>query len=160
MQATGELCGSSNRVRSRVRVRDGRWVDVESRDLALPYRAVGPREVAVVTREITRDITGQVAVEQAVTETAERQANRESDVFLSRMNHDWRTPLNTVLGFAQLLELDELSEDQRDAVEHIRRAGEELLELINGAFDDTRSDRPEHALVEANDIAASPPSGP
>ncbi len=51
--------------------------------------------------------------------------------FLSRMSHELRTPMNAVLGFAQLLEMEELNEDQRDNVTEIICAGKHLMELIN-----------------------------
>ena len=38
------------------------------------------------------------------------------------MSHELRTPLNAILGFAQLLQLDELRDDQREGVEHILSA--------------------------------------
>jgi len=68
---------------------------------------------------------------------AER-ANRAKSQFLSRMSHDLRTPLNAILGFAQLLELDTLSEDGRESVGQIMRGGGHLLELINEVLDITR----------------------
>ncbi|MDA8182996.1 MAG: ATP-binding protein [Actinomycetota bacterium] len=60
--------------------------------------------------------------------------------FLSRMSHELRTPLNAILGFAQLLELDQLEDDQRAAVEHIVRAGQHLLSLIDAVLDMARID--------------------
>jgi CheY-like chemotaxis protein len=67
-------------------------------------------------------------------------ANRAKSEFLSRMSHDLRTPLNAVLGFAQVLELDELSTDQRDSVNQILKGGRHLLELINEVLDIARID--------------------
>jgi len=66
--------------------------------------------------------------------TAERANNAKSE-FLSRMSHELRTPLNAVLGFAQLLELNGLNEDQAQNVTQIRRGGTYLLELINEILD-------------------------
>ena len=47
------------------------------------------------------------------------------------MSHELRTPLNSILGFAQLLELEDLSPEPSDNVQHILRGGRHLLELIN-----------------------------
>jgi two-component system sensor histidine kinase/response regulator len=65
---------------------------------------------------------------------AER-ANTAKSAFLSRMSHELRTPLNAVLGFGQLLEVDRLSEEQRESVHQILKGGRHLLDLINEALD-------------------------
>ncbi|MEZ4410381.1 MAG: response regulator [Polyangiales bacterium] len=65
-------------------------------------------------------------------------ASAAKNEFLSRMSHELRTPLNAVLGFAQLLEMDDLSDPQREAVDDILRAGRHLLDLINEVLDLTR----------------------
>ncbi len=70
-------------------------------------------------------------------EEAER-ANRAKSDFLSRMSHELRTPLNAILGFAQLLEMDALSSEQRDSVAQILKGGRHLLHLINEVLDITR----------------------
>jgi signal transduction histidine kinase/ActR/RegA family two-component response regulator len=70
-------------------------------------------------------------------QSAER-ANRAKSEFLSRMSHELRTPLNSVLGFAQLLALDDLTEEQSDSVLQISRGGRHLLDLINEILDISR----------------------
>ncbi len=66
--------------------------------------------------------------------TAERANNAKSE-FLSRMSHELRTPLNAVLGFAQLLEMDDLTSDQSENVSQISKGGSHLLDLINEILD-------------------------
>jgi signal transduction histidine kinase len=70
-------------------------------------------------------------------ESAEK-ANRAKSDFLARMSHELRTPLNAVLGFAQLLEFDELAEEQTQSVQHILKAGRHLLTLIDELLDVSR----------------------
>jgi signal transduction histidine kinase/ActR/RegA family two-component response regulator len=70
-------------------------------------------------------------------EDADR-ANLAKSEFLSRMSHELRTPLNAILGFAQLLELDDLSDRQRDNVAHIVAGGRHLLDLINEVLEISR----------------------
>jgi signal transduction histidine kinase/CheY-like chemotaxis protein len=77
-------------------------------------------------------------------------ANRSKTVFLSRMSHELRTPLNAVLGFAQLLELEELEVEQRDAVNQILKGGTHLLALINEVLDISH--------IESGDLTLSPES--
>jgi len=69
---------------------------------------------------------------------AAEKANRAKSEFLSRMSHELRTPLNSVLGFAQLLALDDLTEEQSDSVLQISRGGRHLLDLINEILDISR----------------------
>ncbi|SCA57451.1 putative Histidine kinase [Candidatus Terasakiella magnetica] len=74
---------------------------------------------------------------QAATTDAKK-ANRAKSEFLSRMSHELRTPLNGILGFAQLLLMDQrhpLSDKQSEYIEHVLKAGNLLLELINEVLD-------------------------
>jgi two-component system sensor histidine kinase/response regulator len=64
-----------------------------------------------------------------------QRANRAKSEFLSRMSHELRTPLNSVLGFGQILQIDELSEDQEESVSHILSGGNHLLKLIDDILD-------------------------
>jgi signal transduction histidine kinase len=65
-------------------------------------------------------------------------ANQAKSDFISRMSHEFRTPLNAILGFAQLLEMEVLTTDQREGVEHILKAGRHLLDLVNEVLDISR----------------------
>lgn len=56
---------------------------------------------------------------------------RAKSAFLSRMSHDLRTPLSVLLGFAQLLEMENLNRRQNEHVQHILQSGRQLLYLIN-----------------------------
>jgi signal transduction histidine kinase/CheY-like chemotaxis protein len=73
-------------------------------------------------------------------------ATKAKNVFLSSTSHELRTPLNSVLGFTQLLQLSELSEEDRDSVERILGAGRHLLALINELIDISRIESGEFSL--------------
>jgi len=70
--------------------------------------------------------------------TVAEDANQSKSEFLSRMSHELRTPLNAVLGFAQLLEIEPLTDDQQESVTQIVKGGRHLLELINEVLDISR----------------------
>lgn len=82
----------------------------------------------ITERKITEEIIRNARLE------AER-ANQAKSEFLSRMSHELRTPMNSILGFAQLLEMGELSQIQQRGVGHILKSGKHLLNLINEVLD-------------------------
>lgn len=65
-------------------------------------------------------------------------ATRTKNTFMSRTSHELRTPLNSILGFAQLLAMSHLGEEDRDSAERILEAGRHLLALINEIIDIAR----------------------
>lgn len=66
------------------------------------------------------------------------ESNKVKTTFLSRMSHELRTPLNAVCGFSHLLEMEPLSESQREYVDWIHKSGDHLLSLINDLLDLSR----------------------
>jgi signal transduction histidine kinase len=82
-----------------------------------------------------------------------RDASRLKTEFLSRVSHELRTPLNAILGFGQLLQLDDLSQEQSESVDHMVRGGRHLLGLINEVLDISRIETGSLALsVEVVDL--------
>ncbi|MHB8437976.1 MAG: PAS domain S-box protein [Acidimicrobiales bacterium] len=132
------VTGSVRRLHVRYRVHhaDGNWVTVDSRAQAVDDDEGNFLGAVVVTRDITERLRSEQRLE-AIRDAAE-QASRAKNEFLSRMSHELRTPLNAILGFAELLQMDELPVQQSDAVAHITRAGHHLLELINEVLDIAR----------------------
>jgi signal transduction histidine kinase/ActR/RegA family two-component response regulator len=65
-------------------------------------------------------------------------ATDAKNVFLSHTSHELRTPLNSVMGFAQLLRMSDLNEEDRDGATRILDAGRHLLSLINELIDISR----------------------
>ncbi len=55
--------------------------------------------------------------------------------FLANMSHEIRTPMNSILGFTNLLRRTELNTMQREYVQNIHSAGENLLTLVNDILD-------------------------
>lgn len=65
-------------------------------------------------------------------------ANQAKSHFLSRMSHELRTPLNSILGFAQLLEMYQPTDQQKECIGRIMTGGKHLLGLINEVLDLSR----------------------
>lgn len=121
---------------------------------ATPLQDNGRRAGGVA---IFRDITERKRTEHAVKKAKEEaeDANQAKSEFLSRMSHELRTPLSAILGFAQLLEMDELDARQGESVQHILKGGRHLLDLINELLEVSRIEaRGEEALsLEAVHLA-------
>jgi signal transduction histidine kinase len=99
----------------------------------------------VVPFEVTvrRDPAGEIVVvaHAAAADAARRAAERESrskDEFIARLGHELRTPLNAVLGFAQLLELEQLPAELHDDVVRIITGGRHMQSLIEDVLDIAR----------------------
>ncbi|HTZ10448.1 MAG TPA: PAS domain S-box protein [Acidimicrobiales bacterium] len=131
--ATSDVQGG---VRYRVRHADGRWIVLDTRAQAITGDDGKVAGVVLVSRDVTDDLEIENQMRAAV-DVAEQASRAKSD-FLSRMSHELRTPLNSVLGFSQLLEMDELAGPQGEAVGHIMRAGRHLLNLIDEVLDIAR----------------------
>ena len=93
-----------------------------------------------------RDITERKRLDQVLQEknvelqnakVAAEKANRSKSEFLSSMSHELRSPLNAILGFAQLMESDSPSPTagQKESIDQILQAGWHLLKLINEILD-------------------------
>ncbi len=127
--------GEAARSVLRIIAKDGRVLAME---VALrPYAEPDGRRGAI---GLMHDVSARVAAEDAARESEQqaREANLAKTTFLSRMSHELRTPLNAVIGFAQLLELDDLTDTQRESLGHIRAGGKHLLDLINEILDISR----------------------
>jgi PAS domain S-box-containing protein len=76
-------------------------------------------------------------VELESAKTAAEKANLAKSDFLSSMSHELRSPLNAILGFAQLMESDSSppTPSQQESIDQILQAGWYLLELINEILD-------------------------
>ena len=123
---------------------DGAFISVNGRPLKDDSGKA--RGGVAVIRDITAAKRSEDLLRKAKDE-AER-ANHAKSEFLSRMSHELRTPLNSILGFAQLLEMDALSEEQQDSLAHIMKGGQHLLSLINEVLDLAR--------IEAGRLSLSP----
>jgi len=90
-------------------------------------------EVKIKTKELNEALTQQkYYVEQIM------KASKFKSEFMSTMSHELRTPLNSIMGFSELLLLNEynnLNDEQIDFLTDIMNSSEILLEMINHLLD-------------------------
>lgn len=68
-----------------------------------------------------------------------KESDKLKNAFLANMSHEIRTPMNGILGFAKLLEGEDLSEEQLSKyVGIIKKSGKRMLSTINGIIDISR----------------------
>ncbi len=112
----------------------------------LAWLLVLAQETRRVAREETQRQTALLMAEIRAHQRTDRQlqkakeaaeaANLAKSRYVVGISHELRSPLNAILGYAQLLERDmEISAKRRDNIGIIRRSGEHLAGLIEGLLD-------------------------
>lgn len=112
---------------------DGQIHDLEVYKAVRRDAAGEPLALVGIAVEATAKLADARAMRQA-RETAES-LNRAKSEFLRLVSHEMLTPLNGIVGFAQLLEMDEGSAECRAIAGDIRSSGEKLTEIIRAILD-------------------------
>lgn len=123
--------------------KDGREVVLESRGTPI-YGAEGN---ICGYRGVSQDITHRKQNEKALIKARDeaKASDRAKSLFLSSMSHEFRTPLNAILGYAQLIGMqDTLPENIDTSAEEILQAGKALLAHVDNLLELSR--------IESGDI--------
>ena len=121
---------------------------VLTKKIPIPGDDGRPRYLLGITRDITEEKLAERELREAK-EAAER-ASRIKSGFLSNMSHEMRTPLNSIIGFARVLEsgrFGALGERQQEYVQYILRGGTHMLNLVNDLLDLRRLEEDRDALA-------------
>lgn len=105
--------------------------------------AVHAVSVEVDRRKQAEDELRAMFTEMRTLAVKAEEANQAKADFLATMSHELRTPLNAIIGFAEVMQLKDMSLDESrrsEYVEIIRRSGHHLLDLINDILDLSRVD--------------------
>lgn len=98
---------------------------------------IAGRDGAPETLRAGRDVTERVAAERALEEARSRAeaASEAKSRFLATVSHEFRTPLNGILGMADLVLDTPLDPEQTTYVAAVKTSGEALLSLIDEILD-------------------------
>jgi PAS domain S-box-containing protein len=106
-----------------------------ARCVAAPLHGRAGRLRHIIT--VIEDVTERKQVEAALSYAKERAeaGERAKEQFLAMMSHEFRTPLNGLIGFTDLMLDTPLTPEQREFVATIRNSGESLLQLTDDVLD-------------------------
>lgn len=93
--------------------------------------------VSVLVTLMRAEINQRIQVEKELVrakELAER-ANHAKSEFLAHLSHELRTPMNSIIGFGDLLLDTRLTDEQKEFAATIRKSGAALLALLNNILD-------------------------
>jgi len=129
------IAGETLKFETKHRRKDGSTFTVDVTAKAIQITSGPP---IIFTTE--HDITSRKLAEEALIKAKEaaEHANTLKSAFLATMSHEFRTPLNSILGFSGIL-LQEIpgvvNEEQRKQLSLIQASGRRLLSLVNDVLD-------------------------
>jgi signal transduction histidine kinase/DNA-binding response OmpR family regulator len=94
-------------------------------------------ELGAINKQLQEEIVERRKAEKQlkIAKEAAESANRLKSQFLANMSHDIRTPLNAILGFADLMLKQKIGRKSREYVKKIIYSGDALLTLLNDILD-------------------------
>ncbi|HBC54232.1 MAG TPA: hypothetical protein DDW95_15025 [Alphaproteobacteria bacterium] len=107
------------------------------------------RQTDALSAEVTRRIAAETTAQRA--RMAAEQANHTKSEFLAGMSHEFRTPLNAIIGFADALKAGiagPLNDKQAGYADHISKSGGLLLELVSDLLDLSKLEAGKNNLTE------------
>jgi PAS domain S-box-containing protein len=105
------------------------------------------RTVCMTSRDITIRKRGEDEL-RAAKEAAETASEAKSE-FLANVSHEFRTPMNGILGMTELVLDTEVTSEQREYLEMVKTSADSLLGLLNDILDFSKIDAGKMELAPA-----------
>jgi signal transduction histidine kinase len=125
---------TSFKISGRLKVRSDqyRWYEGTGRIMQLTQDGKIERIIGMAI-----DITEQEELNQALKKSHQEavSANKAKSAFLARISHEFRTPLNAIIGFTDVLDKSLSDAIQKDYLSSIKKSGQNLLGLITDILD-------------------------
>ncbi|MCV2370375.1 ATP-binding protein [Roseateles oligotrophus] len=129
---------------------DGRGTRIEGMVSDISQRRLAEQELTH-HRDHLEELVAERTLELSQAKHRAEAASQAKGRFLATMSHEFRTPLNGILGFTQLLQMDDsLTAAQQSKIAQVRDSGEHLLSLITDVLDT--------ASIEAGKVRLQPSS--
>jgi PAS domain S-box-containing protein len=124
--------GASATTQTRLRHRDGAWVDIE----VVGTNLLADPNVAGVVLNV-RDVTERTRIQRELVAAHAKavRASRLKSEFVANMSHEIRTPLNAVIGLSGLLRDSNLDTQQADYIDAVRASADALMTLVDDILD-------------------------
>ncbi len=120
----------------------------DNRIVQITYRPMSDGRKVAISVDVTELRQREKELKKAQAEAVA--ASNAKSAFLANMSHEIRTPLNGILGMAQVLEMGDLTQDQRDQVATILDSGRNLMALLNDVLDLSKIEAGKIAIVRAD----------
>ena len=127
------------------------WDDlVLGRNIRLADRYIDWPNGETVHLQHSVDVTELVAAKELA-----EQSNRAKSEFLSHMSHDIRTPMNAIIGMAELALRESRWDDARGHILTVKHAGTNLLSIIDDILDFSKIESGKLSIVAENYLLSS-----
>ena len=131
-------------------------------DVALAEDLASRAAMAIDNARLLREARSARNVTQTAMEAAEVAGRRKSE-FLATMSHEFRTPLNAILGYSQILEMGVLgptTQAQHAHLERLQASARHLLQLVDDVLDLAKVDADrlevrQESLVTGSTVASA-----
>lgn len=117
------------------------WIEINSKGITIHQKDL----ILIILRDISESKNYEKHLEKALDQA--RQSDRIKSAFLRNISHEFRTPMNSIIGFTDLLKDNSLRENYLDVfIDRIQTSGQRLINLIDEMVEISRLESGEMQL--------------